>query len=315
MNRLLVKFNRCPKRSNCGFSLLELAIVLAIVGLLFVFILPTTTTVLNNRKREQTQLRLKNIESAIANYVAINKRLPCPADGLLAVGNALAGVEDTRDPNFDCTIQQVRGVVPWVTIGLSHADILDGWDRRITYRAAFSLTRNAALDMSMCDSAGVAETTTTVAVSVYGACVSGCVGTNVAACTSIQKYLTGKGFDIRDGSGANLIMSSAISPPAPTQLYTGSAFVVISHGENGYGAYSNDGTYLANPTAGVAGDIEAFNINGPTARVTSALPTSANTFRNAEFSEGVAAVYFDDRILHPSLFSLIQRAQIGPRSH
>jgi prepilin-type N-terminal cleavage/methylation domain-containing protein len=307
MSTILVKYGRYIKQSNKGFSLLELAIVLMIISLLFVFILPTSTVILNNHKREQTQLKLKNIESALANYVAINKRLPCPADGSVLPGAVGAGTEGARNASGDCTNNQISGVVPWVNIGLTQADIEDGWNRRVTYRAGFSLTRDGALDMSWCDPAGSRTADITATVAPYGKCYTTCVGNDMTTCTSPQKYLAGKGFDIRDGSGSNLIMSNA--------SFMGAAYVIISHGENGYGAYNNNGDYLASASVGVAGVIEAFNINGPGVTVTNALPTSANTFRDAEFSEGVAAVYFDDRMIRPSIFSLIQRAQTGPRSH
>jgi hypothetical protein len=129
----------------------------------------------------------------------------------------------------------------------------------------------------------------------------------LATCTAPSAYLAGKGFDIRDGAGTTLTMSGASS--------TGAAYVLISHGENGYGAYDTNGTYIAAAAVGVAGDIEAFNINGPAVSVTAFIPTSANTFRDAGFSEGAVAVYFDDVLVRPSVFSVIQRAQLGPRSH
>ena len=129
----------------------------------------------------------------------------------------------------------------------------------------------------------------------------------MTTCTSPQSYLVGKGFDIRNGAGTSLIMAGA--------TYTGAAYVVISHGENGYGSYDRSGSYQAGAAKGVAGTIEAFNINGSAVSVTAVLPTSANTFRDAEYSEGAVATYFDDFLVRPSVFSIIQRAQLGPRSH
>jgi len=294
-----------------GFTLTELAMVLAIVALLFVFLMPASTALLNNQKRELTRQKLKVIDAALTNYVAINKRLPCPADGTVASGLAGAGSEGARNAvTQDCQNSQVAGVVPWVAIGLAQADIEDGWYRRITYRAAFGLTRDSALDMSWCDPAGsksVPSTTDTSGTAPPGGrCWATCVGTDLATCTAPSAYLLGKGFDVRDG-GANLIMSGASS--------TGAAYVLISHGENGYGAYDTNGNYIAAAAVGVAGDIEAFNINGPAVSVTAAIPTTANTFREAGFSEGAAATYFDDVLVRPSVFSVIQRAQLGPRSH
>jgi prepilin-type N-terminal cleavage/methylation domain-containing protein len=294
-----------------GFTLTELAMVLAIVALLFVFLMPTSTALLNNQKRELTRQKLKVVDAALTNYVAVNKRLPCPADGTSPPGTAGAGIEGTRDPGTqDCANSQMSGVVPWVAIGLAQADIEDGWYRRITYRAAFGLTRDSALDMSWCDPAGSKTVPSTTDMSGTappgGRCWTTCVGTDLATCTAPAAYLVGKGFDVRDGGG-NPIMSGASS--------TGAGYVLISHGENGYGAYDTSGMYIAIAAVGVAGDIEAFNINGPAVSVTALLPATANTFRDAQFSEGVAATYFDDVLVRPSVFSVIQRAQLGPRSH
>lgn len=291
-----------------GFTLTELAMVLAIIALLFMFLMPTSTALLNTGKRELTRQRLKTIETALSNYVAVNRRLPCPADGTVLAGTA--GVEGGRNASEDCTNNQVAGVVPYVTLGLTEADINDGWDRRITYRAAYGLTRNNALDMSACDPAGTKSVPTATDTSGTappgGRCWATCVGTDMATCTSPQSYLAGKGFDIRNGAG-NLIMSGA--------SFTGAAYVVISHGENGYGSYDRSGSYQAGAAKGVAGTIEAFNINGSAVSVTAVLPSSANTFRDAEYSEGAVADYFDDFLVRPSVFSIVQRAQLGPRSH
>ena len=284
-----------------GFTLVELAIVLTILAALFVFLLPTSSALLDNQKREVTRQKLKNIESALTNYVAVNKRLPCPADG-----TANNGTEDARTANGDCTNNQVSGVVPWVTLGLTSADIEDGWYHRITYRAAFGLTRDGALDMSSCDPAGTKTTDTSGTAPPGGRCWATCVVGDMASCTSTKDYLTGKGLNVNDGAGT-AIMSVA--------NFTGAAYVLISHGENGYGAYDNSGAYLNQATRNVAGDIEAFNINGPAVSVTSTIPLLANTFRDTEYSQGAAATYFDDLIVRPSVFSVIQRAQLGPRSH
>jgi prepilin-type N-terminal cleavage/methylation domain-containing protein len=289
-----------------GFTLVELAIVLSILTALVGVLLPMSSAMMDNQKREITRQKLKNIEVAMANYVAVNKRLPCPADGTIVAGGANAGTEGGRTSG-DCTNEQISGVVPWVAIGLTTADAEDGWYHRITYRAAFSLTRDNALDMSLCDPAGSKAVDTAVSSTPGGRCWASCVGTDMTSCTSTQSYLFGKGFDIRDGAGTTLIMSAA--------AYTGAAYILISHGGNGYGSYDNSSNYIAAAAGGVAGDIEAFNINGPAVKVTSTLPSTANTFRDAEYSQGAAATYFDDHLVRPSVFSLIQRAQLGPRSH
>lgn len=303
MNAIVIRSGRNIKLRGAGFTLVELAIGMVIIGLLFALFMPVGSTLLNNKKRELTRQKMKNIETAIANYVAINKRLPCPADGSSSAGSEL------RDSvTGDCTSNQVNGVAPWVSIGLTQADIEDGWNRRITYKAGFGLTRDNALDMSSCDPAGTkpAPTTDTSGTAPPGGrCWATCIRTDMATCTPTQAYLAGKGFDIRDGAGTTKIMDAA--------NYTGAAYVLISHGDNGYGAFSSKGTYIATAAPGVNGIIEGYNL--ATVSVASGVPATANTFRDADFSEGTASTQFDDVVIRPSVFSVIQRAQIGPRSH
>lgn len=293
-----IRFIHGRRVRSAGFSLVELAMVLAIVALLFVFVMPTSSVILHNKKRELTKQKLTNIETALVNYVAVNKRLPCPA----SVVAPLSGDEGGRTSG-DCTDNQAGGVVPWVAIGLTKSDVEDGWNRLVTYKAAYALTRDGALDMSACDPAGSGPTDGTA--SPGGKCVTPCVSSNMSVCTSPQSYLLGKGFVVRLGSDSTLIMDPA--------NYTGAAFVLISHGQSGYGAHRSDGSYQSESTTGTIGSIESYNV--ATVQVTSALPTSANAFRDADFSEGAASEYFDDQVIRPSVFSIIQRAHLGPRSH
>ncbi len=307
MSKFARPHRQTERKVQAGFTLTELAIVLLIISLLFVFVIPTSTTLLNTGKRELTRQKLKTIDAALTNYVIVNKRLPCPADGTVPVGTA--GIEYGRDVNGDCTgtapkDNQVTGIVPYVAIGLTEADINDGWDKRISYRAAFGLTRDNVLDMTLCDPAGTRAADEATFAAPNGRCWAGCVGTDMTTCTSPQNYLLNKGFDVSNGAGNALIMNRA--------AYTGAAYVLISHSENGYGAYDRSGIMQAIASVGLAGDIEEFNKG---VSVTSTPLAMAFTFRDTEYFPTTQAGYFDDFLTRPSVFSVIQRAQLGPRSH
>lgn len=82
-----------PKRSEGGFSLLELSIVLIIIGLVVgvsvdmgLYTFEVVKEVANNHK-------LNVIEQALQSYRLTNERLPCPADGSLAPTDANYGAE------------------------------------------------------------------------------------------------------------------------------------------------------------------------------------------------------------------------------
>lgn len=121
---------------SAGFSLVEMAIVLAIVSLLLAGLLPTISGQIEQQRRTETRKQLDDIRAALIGYAATQTppRLPCPAKPALATGTTGAGVAD-------CTIapvaNTVNGVIPWVTLGTSETD---AWGRRFTYSIASSAT-------------------------------------------------------------------------------------------------------------------------------------------------------------------------------
>lgn len=285
-----------------GFTLVEMAVVLAIFGLLAIFLMPTVVVAVSQKNRSETTQKLKNIESAIYSFMILNRRLPCPANGLLSTGT------EARDVSGDCTSNQINGVVPWVTLGLAYSDVVDNWNNQVTFRIGYSLARTAALDMSSCDPAGTAATNpaTAGAPSVnLGLCAATCTGTFAAAnCTSPQNFLLRKGLDVSNGT----------TRIADYTAYTSAAFVLISHGDNGYGAITNGRVYQPAAQRAIAGTtLEAPNINQSSLVVTSATPPQ---FVAADLSDdAVAATYFDDIVVRPQLMAVIAATQLGPRSH
>jgi type II secretory pathway pseudopilin PulG len=295
--------------------------VLVIVALLFVFLMPVGSSMLNNQKRDLTRQRMKVADAAIANYVAINKRLPCPADGLATNGLELRAPA-VAGYSVDCvfgppnaTSYQLTGVLPWATLGLSASEAIDGWNRKFTFRVAFGLTRDSALDMSACDSIGTAATTP---ADVNFAVASTVINTNLCntalsctgvgtTCTDPKKYLFNKGFRVLDGNG------NVIADPS---AYTGAAYVLISHAENAVGAYSFDNIFISNAAVAIEGVLEGDNFNNGRG-VTSTDTTLTRVFRDAvtSYNETDANTYTDDLVVRSSVFSLIQRAQLAPRSH
>lgn len=279
-----------PNKSS-GFSLVELAITLAIIALIMVFFLGAGSVFIEVRKVEATRTKLKAIDIALAGFVAINGRLPCPAGGNLTDGRELGGTGG-------CTDDQQRGVVPWATLGLSEADVLDSWFNRITYRVGSNLWIAGAMDMTACDTAGTGSGTGST---INLICQSPCSSTNLANCTSPTTFLQqGKGLTLQDGFGVVLMNASA----SPTE---GAAYVLISHGKNGAGAYSQGGTTLIS-TSG-AGSAEVQNANNVAVRI------SPDYYVDKEINETAGTGYFDDLVLRPSIIRVILQAQRGPRAH
>ncbi len=285
---------------NKGFSLVELAIALVIIALVLVLFIGASSGFISSKRNEVTTVKLKAIETAIALFVAQNKRLPCPANGTIPAGIALSGVED-RGGGGDCNNNQVNGVVPALTLGMSEADVLDGWNNRITYRVYSgvpgSLTRNDGMDMSWCDPVGIPPA---VPVAPNNTCDPTCTSANLGACVRPSQFLAGKGLQIQNAAGTILM-----DPAGGGQ---GAAYVLISHGDNQGGAYSQNGTLLGSAGA-QSGTQELWNNNGV------ALRAPPNYYVDSDYNGSDTVNHFDDLVLRPSIISVASKAQLGPRAH
>jgi prepilin-type N-terminal cleavage/methylation domain-containing protein len=202
-------------RTIDGFSLVEMAIVLAIVALLMAGLLPTLSSQVEQQRMNETRKQLAEVQQALIGYAIINGRLPCPADGTIATGLANAGMEAKTGSN--CTNvsgNAAWGVLPWATLGVSETD---AWGRRFSYRV-----------------------TAAFADSTDG---TGTTGSSCAVTTGISFQLC---------SNANLtILSSA----GGTNVASDIPAVVVSHGSNGCGAYMPTGNTIPIAAgAGIGGD-------------------------------------------------------------
>ncbi|HIE01477.1 MAG TPA: prepilin-type N-terminal cleavage/methylation domain-containing protein [Thiotrichaceae bacterium] len=118
------------KTSN-GFSLIEMAVVLIIIGLLMGGLLSPLSASLSLHKIKLTQQRLEEIKEALLGFAIINERLPCPAPNK----NGLAlDVGDT-----DC---QNEGYLPWAELGVGR---YDAWGNPFRYRVEEEYTNTTTI--------------------------------------------------------------------------------------------------------------------------------------------------------------------------
>lgn len=129
------------KRRTYGFTLIELAIVLTILGLLLGGGSMLLQPMLDSNKRNETKSKLKSIEDALTIYAATNSDLPCPSNPTLGPGSPANGV--AANAAAVCNSTMAFGGVPWQTLGLTEADVLDGWGRRISYAVTGDLAEAA----------------------------------------------------------------------------------------------------------------------------------------------------------------------------
>ena len=106
-----------------GFTLVEMAIVLVIVGLLMAaFLTPLDAQMQQNRVNEARD-DISEIKEALQGFASVNLSLPCP--------------DTTGDGIADACILPINNVtstggnVPWVTLGTKPTD---PWNRRYQYR-------------------------------------------------------------------------------------------------------------------------------------------------------------------------------------
>lgn len=112
-----------------GFSLIEIAIVLIIFGLLLTMFLTPLGTQRNLQNRAKTNVLLDTAKEALFGYAIVNGHLPCPDTDAVP-----DGIEN-RNSAGDCAND--NGVLAWDTLGITK---VDAWDHYFTYRvdATFS---------------------------------------------------------------------------------------------------------------------------------------------------------------------------------
>ena len=111
-----------PTTSPRGFTLLELAIVIAIVGLLLGGILVPLATQVQMRRINDTREQLEHIKDALIGFAIANGRLPCPD-----TDNPPDGIE-----NPPCS-GGTEGNLPYASLGTGHSG--DSWGRPLRYRS------------------------------------------------------------------------------------------------------------------------------------------------------------------------------------
>jgi len=117
-----------------GFTLVELAIVVAVIALLLGTLLVPLSAQVAQRNVSQAQKQLDEIKEALLGYAIVNGRLPRPAASETD-GSERASCADARE----CT-----GFLPWATLGLPKAD---AWGKLFRYSVAAQYA-NATFDFN-----------------------------------------------------------------------------------------------------------------------------------------------------------------------
>ena len=283
-------------RRSRGFTLVEIVVVLLIFGIVLAMAAAITRGVMASQKRSLTATRMATVEAALVQFVMQQRRLPCPADGTKTSSDANAGIEGARSAANGCTGTQAKGVVPWRALALTETEVTDGWDHRLTYRVEATLAADGGMDMTWCDPAGMEAAT----AGPKTACNAACTSTSLASCTPPKNFLAGtataRGLTVKNLAGT-VLMDPAIQPG----INTGAAYVVISAGESGGGAYGPTGALA--PSTTTDGVEEKKNYADLAVQ-----PYYVDDVNNA-------APHFDDVVSRPAIMAVAAKAAVGPRSH
>lgn len=202
-----------------GFTLIEMAIVLVVIGLILSGGLMAISPVLQGSRVTETEAKLDRIENALLLYGIQNTCLPCPATGSIATGATNYGAARHSGGYYTSgcatsaqTCVVTDGVVPWLNLGLSEEDITDAWGNRIAYQlssgtttACTAATPLTSRNNSIQATSGFQRSTTAPSCYPYGT------------------------IAVDNAAGTDVIAGGAAE---------GAAYVLVSHGPDGHGAFA-----------------------------------------------------------------------------
>ena len=119
------------RRRQGGFTLVELAVVIAVVGFLLGTFLAPLSARIEAAKVRETERMLGGIRDALIGYAMTRGALPCPD----AVADGIDGAAPAT-----CTGAALAGVLPFQALGVPRAD---AWGRYFEYRVTEEFTNRA----------------------------------------------------------------------------------------------------------------------------------------------------------------------------
>lgn len=206
---------------HAGFTLIEVAIVLAIVGTLLAGGLMAFSNQSDRQREKEVQKVLADVNEALIGFAIANRFLPCP-DKTTAAGAGVApnlpndGLED-RTVAGGCVAANSEGNVPWATLGIPDGD---PWGNRYRYRVTPAFANSATL--FTVTSAG----DNTVCTAAAAVCASQ-LATSVAAVV-VDHGKNGRGAFNTQG------VQNPLPPVADTDERSNAVFTTTPTGQRGY---------------------------------------------------------------------------------
>ena len=215
--------NSCNDCLKLGFTLIEMSVVLLIIAVILGSGIVTLNATVKRTQYDATVDKMAVIEKALLDFSLTNRRLPCPSDLTLTVSSSNYGVEATNNGG-SCTggaisanytsaastgsAGAVEGGIPVQALGLSNSYMYDAYGRRFRYavNSYYTVSANYALPVPL-------------------------GGVGVSSYYSANMTVYSLGWDsthtLRDYTRSNKAI-----------------YAILSHGENGHGGYTLNGTML-----------------------------------------------------------------------
>jgi len=236
-----------------GFTLIELAVVMAVVGLALGSLAYTLAAQTEQRNFEDTRRRLDQAREMLLAFAVVNGRLPCPAryssagshsQGLesfcTAAASSCPGTETTTVQTHGYCSSAFDGFVPAASIGLTAVDssgfAVDAWGNRLRY----AVTRKNAT--GTCAVAPPSTTTPIVTSSAnlktYGIA---CQPNDLLVCRSAS------GITATDcGASANAIMTTSMVVAVLYSTGKNGALSAAGHADEGANL-DGDAIFVSHP--------------------------------------------------------------------
>jgi type II secretory pathway pseudopilin PulG len=178
--RRLLTRSTAAVSTAAGFSLLELAITLAVLTVLLGGLLVPLSTQIAQRNESSTQRTLDDINEALLGFAASNGRLPCPAVGASGVESFALGGDASNGACQGVFGQVAIGFIPAATLGLSQIDsdgfAIDAWggtQNRIRYAVWVDTLNGSANPFTRKDGMRAATMTWVGSAELLHVCASG----------------------------------------------------------------------------------------------------------------------------------------------
>lgn len=212
-----------------GFTLVEMAVVLVIVGLLLGGLIVPISAQMDIQGFKNTNSNLEDIKEALMGYAIINGRLPCPAS------STSSGIEDPLGGGT-CT-HPYDGYLPAVTLGITPTDsfgyAIDGWGGNTSNRIRYAVTTSNS--KAFTTTSGMKTTGISTLAPDLHVCSSG-VGITTSACgtaSALTSTAVAVIYSVGKNAGSGGVSTDEAANPNPQGGSSDIVFVSHEPSESG----------------------------------------------------------------------------------